>query len=109
MSGCFGNHPIDRWMESQLNRYLDSCDGPPDEFEFEFNHRLKTGGTVNVKCEAEHWTDRDEDGVSSGFSCKVKRVYWTFNKDVEAELNDDAMSEIENRAEDVMKEEVQNF
>ena len=21
MSGCFGNHPVDRWMEGQLNAY----------------------------------------------------------------------------------------
>ena len=26
MAGCFGNHPVDRWMESQLMRYLDECD-----------------------------------------------------------------------------------
>lgn len=26
MGGCFGNHPIDRWMENQLFRYLDSCE-----------------------------------------------------------------------------------
>lgn len=23
MAGCFGNHPIDRWMENQLFQYLD--------------------------------------------------------------------------------------
>ena len=25
MGGCFGNHPVDRWMENQLFWYLDEC------------------------------------------------------------------------------------
>ena len=24
MAGCFGNHPVDRWMEQQLNQHLGS-------------------------------------------------------------------------------------
>ena len=28
MAGCFGNHPFDRAMERQLDRYLDSLDNP---------------------------------------------------------------------------------
>ena len=28
MAGCFGNHPVDRWIENQLYRWLDeNCDG----------------------------------------------------------------------------------
>jgi hypothetical protein len=30
MAGCFGNHPVDRWMERQLDDYLNSFD-PEDE------------------------------------------------------------------------------
>ena len=26
MAGCFGNHPFDRAMEAELNRYLDSTE-----------------------------------------------------------------------------------
>lgn len=26
MAGCFGNHPVDRWIENELFRYLDSFD-----------------------------------------------------------------------------------
>lgn len=26
MSGCFGNHPVDRHLEGQLNRHLDEED-----------------------------------------------------------------------------------
>jgi hypothetical protein len=26
MAGCFGNHPVDRWMEQQLNNYLNDPD-----------------------------------------------------------------------------------
>lgn len=25
MAGCFGSHPVDRWLESQVNEY---CEGP---------------------------------------------------------------------------------
>ncbi len=32
MAGCFGNHPVDRWMESQLFHYLDSCADDEDVF-----------------------------------------------------------------------------
>jgi len=27
MAGCFGNHPVDRWLESQTNAYLNQDDG----------------------------------------------------------------------------------
>lgn len=33
MAGCFGNHPIDRYMENQLYRYLDQCDDDEALFE----------------------------------------------------------------------------
>ena len=26
MSGCFGNDPVDRWIEGQLFQYLKECD-----------------------------------------------------------------------------------
>ena len=26
MSGCFGNHPVDRYLESQLFQYLDDSE-----------------------------------------------------------------------------------
>ena len=26
MAGIFGNHPVDRWLENELFRYLDQCD-----------------------------------------------------------------------------------
>lgn len=28
MAGCFGSHPIDRWMERKIDRYLDSQELP---------------------------------------------------------------------------------
>jgi hypothetical protein len=34
MSGCFGNHPVDRWMESNLNRHLDACDADEEAVEY---------------------------------------------------------------------------
>ena len=27
MAGCFGNHPVDRWIEGQLNQYLNEDGG----------------------------------------------------------------------------------
>jgi hypothetical protein len=28
MAGCFGSHPIDRWMERQLHAHIDAQDLP---------------------------------------------------------------------------------
>jgi len=31
MAGCFGSHPIDRWMERRLDDYLDRTYGDDEE------------------------------------------------------------------------------
>lgn len=51
MAGCFGNHPVDRWMEQQLNEYLDSHD---DEW-----FKCENCGFEN---NAEEWDYDDEKG-----------------------------------------------
>lgn len=33
MAGCFGNHPVDRYLENQLYRYLAECDDYETIFE----------------------------------------------------------------------------
>ena len=43
MAGCFGNHPVDRWMESQLDAYLSKYD---DE---------------QVECESCHYVSNQEE------------------------------------------------
>jgi hypothetical protein len=35
MSGCFGNSAEDRYMERQLNEYLDSFEDPEDDEEID--------------------------------------------------------------------------
>ena len=92
MAGCFGSSPIDRYMENQLNRYLDSQDEPGD-FDFDFNHKVKGKGTVKVSCEAICVSDRDEDGVSISYKAKIKEITWTING-CEADLNKDEMKDV---------------
>ncbi len=31
MAGCYGNDSFDRYWESQLDKYLDECDGDEDD------------------------------------------------------------------------------
>ena len=74
MSGCFGNHPIDRWMESQLNRHLDEIDRDEAEIERAFEEAENKFGKRLLKTDKgfvfEHgfgdpYLERsyDEDGV----------------------------------------------
>jgi len=56
MAGCFGNNPYDRYMEAQLNRYLDSleymycptCDRNIHENDFEYDN--ETGKDLCPYC-----------------------------------------------------------
>jgi hypothetical protein len=108
MAGCFGNHPIDRWMEGQLNRYLDSQDEPGD-FDFDFNFKVQGKGTVKVFCEAIYKTDQDEDGCTSYHIAKIKDLYWSFDKDrnIDIDFPVEIMRKIEYRAEKEMKENIE--
>ena len=52
MAGCFGNHPVDRWIESETMRYLDGeCD--------------------NDCCTCEERCDSMCDGCDSADDCAV--------------------------------------
>jgi hypothetical protein len=42
MAGCFGNHPVDRWMEGQLYRYLDRFD-EEETVDFIFEMKISKG------------------------------------------------------------------
>lgn len=57
MSGCFGNHPVDKWMESQVDKY---CDGADDVI-------------ICKDCGKEGSLDNDTDWVMLGddFFCPV--------------------------------------
>ena len=43
MTGCFGNHPFDRAMESQLFQYLDQCGDVEKYYESIAEHERKLG------------------------------------------------------------------
>ena len=107
MAGCFGSSPIDRYMENQLYRYLDSQDEPGD-FEFNFNHKVSKKGTVKVSCEAICESDKDEDGVSIRYKANITSVTWTFDKEAEADLTTEEMTALKYHAEREMKENVDN-
>ena len=57
MAGCFGNHPVDRWVEGQLNQYLNSdtdkykCEGCDFEaFDEDWDYDEETNELVCPNC-----------------------------------------------------------
>lgn len=57
MSGCFGNHPFDRAMERQLDRWLDQRDKEEQAYEEWFND-LSVYMNWNQE-EYDEWYDSD--------------------------------------------------
>ena len=87
MSGCFGNHPIDRLMERGLNDYLDS-NGLPQEIKF--NHKLDGSGTVTA--------------VYNTCTEDIKKAHWCFDKDADVELESWERRELCEVAQEIMRD-----
>ena len=83
MAGCFGSSAVDRWMEGQLNSYLDRCDSPFGEWDLTL--KLPNSGTVKVYVNTEQ--DYDE-GHKCGLWHKIERVHWTFDPDGDINMKD---------------------
>lgn len=69
MAGCFGNHPYDRWLESQTNAYLNQGDElekwmdnltVSDEY---FIHCWDTLDKLSTRLYDKGYTPKQADGV----------------------------------------------
>ena len=104
MSGCFGNSRYDRWMEGELNRYLDEQSNP-NGHEFSFHTRLR-GGTVKVVVVIECQDGSDEDGPGSCLVPVIQSVCWSFDEDFDVDLTDDEEADIQVAAYEQMRDEI---
>jgi hypothetical protein len=53
MAGCFGNDPIDRWLESQVNAHCDDSGELSDQYLEDLDYYLNSAGTQRTHVSAD--------------------------------------------------------